>query len=305
MFLDVGLKKLVKRKMHGKELYMMERKEITQEKIIKFMDSLLSEEKSLATIEKYVRDIETFRKFSGNAPVDKTLVIRYKQYLIESYAPASTNSMLAALNCFFKKMGWYDCLVKSVRVQQQSFRSMDKVLSRAEYFRLLDTAKRKGNVRLCLLLQTVCSTGIRVSELKFITVDAVKKGRATVSLKGKTRQILLPRSLCVLLIDYSESHDIESGSIFITRNGNPMDRSNIFHEMKALCVDAGVDSGKVFPHNLRHLFACMYYDTAQDLSRLADILGHSSVNTTRIYTSGNGAEQQRQIESLGLVRAII
>ena len=304
MFLDVGLMKLTKRKcMDGKELYIMERKEISQEKIIKFMDSLLSEEKSLATIEKYVRDIEAFRRFSGNAPVDKTLVIRYKQYLMERYAPASTNSMLAALNCFFKKMEWYDCLVKSVRVQQQTFRSMDKVLSRAEYFRLLDTAKRKGNVRLCLLLQTVCSTGIRVSELRFITVDAVKKGRATVSLKGKTRQVLLPRPLCVLLIDYSESQGIGSGSIFITRNGNPMDRSNIFHEMKALCADAGVDSSKVFPHNLRHLFACMYYDTAQDLSRLADILGHSSVNTTRIYTSGSGDEQQRQIESLGLVRA--
>lgn len=266
-----------------------------------FRAMLVNDEKSKATIEKYTRDLESFCRFAHGMAVTKELVIGYKQYLVERYAPASVNSMLAAINRFFREQGWYDCIVKALKIQRQSFREKERELTKEEYYRLLRAAKQRGNTRLYLLMQTICSTGIRVSEVRFITVEVVRRGRAVVSLKGKTRQVLLPSALCRELKSYAKEKGIRSGSIFVTAGGKPMDRSNILHEMKALCQLAGVERTKVFPHNLRHLFACLYYKVSKDLSRLADVLGHSNVNTTRIYTCVSGAEHARQLERMGLV----
>lgn len=274
---------------------------ITQTQIIQFERKLIDEEKSSATIRKYIRDIEAFFIFTGKEAVTKETTVRYKKQLMERYAPASVNSMLAALNCFLKEMGWYDCTVKALKVQKQAFRSGERELSKEEYYQLLNAARGRKNMRLYLVMQTICSTGIRVSELRFITLEAARTGHALVSLKGKTRTVLLPKTLCRELKKYAENNGIRSGSIFVTRSGKPLDRSNILHNMKSLCEEAGVERQKVFPHNLRHLFACLFYKVEKDLSRLADILGHSNINTTRIYTSVSGEEQARKIEKLGLV----
>lgn len=275
---------------------------ITDHHIECFYEKLVQDEKSTATITKYLRDLSAFRAFAGGEEISKELVIRFKQHLMERYAPASVNSMLAALNCFFKQMQWYDCTVKAVRIQRQAFRPKERELTKEEYYRLLEAAKERKDTRLYLLMQTICATGIRVSELRFITVEAARRGSATVFLKGKTRQILIPSALCRELMRYARTRKIRSGSIFITKRGNPMDRTNILHEMKALCESARVDRSKVFPHNLRHLFASMYYRAFKDISHLADLLGHSSIDTTRIYTCVSGAEQKRQIERLGLIK---
>lgn len=279
----------------------MKIRRISEERIRCFRQKLLQSEKSRATMEKYLRDIRTFAAYVGAASVTKEVTIGYKQHLVERYAPASVNSMLAAVNLFLKEMGWYDCVVKTVKIQRQAFRASEKELTKAEYYRLLEAAKKRKDTRLYLLMETLCATGIRVSELRFITVEAVRRGQAVVSLKGKTRQVLLPAALRRELKRYAGVRKIGSGSIFITKNGNPLDRSNILHDMKSLCAEAKVDRCKVFPHNLRHLFACLYYKVSKDLSRLADLLGHSSVNTTRIYTAVSGTEQLRQIERLGLI----
>lgn len=267
----------------------------------RFRNAMLEDEKSSATIAKYSRDVESFLAFAEGTEITKEVVIRYKQHLTEKYAPSSVNSMLAALNRFLKEIGRYDCVVKALRIQRQAFRGKERELTKAEYYRLLDAARKKGDNRLYMLMQTICATGIRVSELRFITVEALQRGRATVSLKGKTRQVLIPKALSKELTRYVKERGIKTGSIFVTSSGKPMDRSNILHRMKALCETARVAKEKVFPHNLRHLFACLYYKMEKDLSRLADLLGHSSLNTTRIYTSLSGAEQQRQIDRLGLV----
>ena len=279
----------------------MEPRVITEEAIQQFKTSLIQEEKSPATVEKYLRDVRAFVRFCGGTAITKEVTIQYKQHLLEQYAPASVNSMLAAVNRFLKEMGWYDCVVKRVKIQHQAFRSGEKELTKVEYIRLLQAARQRGDIRLYLLMQTVCSTGIRISELRFITVEAVREGRATVTLKGKTRQVLLPKALIRELIPYINIKGIQTGSIFVTKTGKPLDRSNILHSMKLLCRAARVDPRKVYPHNLRHLFACQYYKAEKNLSNLADLLGHSSVNTTRIYTSTSGMEHQRQIDRLGLV----
>lgn len=279
----------------------METRVITENNIKQFHARLLQDEKSRATIEKYLRDLRKFWEFAGKESVCKDLAIRYKQYLTENYVPVSVNSMLASLNYFLRIMGWQDCTVKALRIQRQIFRSKERELTKAEYFRLLTVAQKRKDPRLGLLLQTICATGIRVSELQFITVEAARRGRAMVSLKGKSRQILLPSALCRSLLRYAGTRGISHGSIFVTKYGNPMDRSNILHEMKSLCEEAQVERGKVFPHNLRHLFACLYYKASKDITRLADILGHSSINTTRIYTSISGEDQIREIEQLGLL----
>ncbi len=268
----------------------------------KFTEKMQEDERSKATIEKYLRDIRTFIAFvGGDGMIDKETVIAYKTYLLEKYAPASVNSMLAAINSFFKENGWYDCVVKAIKIQKETFRSGNKELTKEEYYRLLQAAKRKENQRLYMLLQTICSTGIRVSELEYITVEALHTRRAVVSLKGKTRTVILPIELCRELKRYIKERNIKSGTIFITRSGKPMDRSNIWQEMKELCEAAEVDREKVFPHNLRHLFACTYYQLKKDITHLADILGHSNINTTRIYTLVSGEEQEKQISMLGLV----
>jgi len=267
----------------------------------RFRNAMLEDEKSSATIAKYSRDVESFLAFAEGTEITKEVVIRYKQHLTEKYAPSSVNSMLAALNRFLKEIGRYDCVVKALRIQRQAFRGKERELTKAEYYRLLDAARKKGDNRLYMLMQTICATGIRVSELRFITVEALQRGRATVSLKGKTRQVLIPKTLVRELTRYAQSVKIQEGCIFVTRSGKPMDRSNIFHSMRNLYELAGVDRQKIYPHNMRHLFACQYYKVEKDLSRLADLLGHSSINTTRIYTSTSGIEQQRQIDNLGLV----
>lgn len=275
-----------------------------------FESILRTNERSRATIEKYMRDLRGLLQYLGGEAqtadgrgqvLTKELVVAYKQQLQAKYSPASVNSMLAAINCFCRERGWYDCMVKSVRIQRDAFRSGEKELSRQEYIRLLQAAKARRNQRLYLLLQTICSTGIRVSELPFITVEGLHAGKTVVALKGKTRTVILPVKLCRELKAYVRERGIRSGSIFVTRTGKPMNRSNIWQEMKSLCEDAGVDRHKVFPHNLRHLFACTYYSIEKDIAHLADILGHSNMNTTRIYTMVSWAEQTEKIEQLGLV----
>lgn len=267
-----------------------------------FKEKMVQEEKSRATIEKYLRDVNAFLRYVGEEKtICKENVIAYKNYLTEHYAAASVNSMLAALNCFFKQMGWYDCVVKSLKVQRKAFRAHDRELTREEYYRLLNAAKEKGSERLYYVMESICATGIRISELKFITVEALHTGQARVNLKGKIRTVLLPFDLCRKLKKYVREKRIGSGSIFVTNGGKPLDRSNVLHDMKGLCKAAGVEAKKVFPHNLRHLFACTYYQAEKDLTHLADLLGHSNINTTRIYTLVSGEEQAKQIDMLGLV----
>lgn len=277
-------------------------KKITNELIQKFKIHLINEEKSSATLEKYIRDVTTFMKWLDDKMVEKVIVMEYKQNLIENYAPASANSMLSSINSFFEYMEWFDCKVKTFKIQKQIFANKDKELSKAEYDRLLIAAKKKKNEKLYMLMQTICSTGIRVSELRYISTDAVRKGEAVINCKGKMRIVILPKQLCKMLSSYIKEQKISSGSVFVTKNGKPLDRSNIWKLMKTLCESAGVSKGKVFPHNLRHLFARTYYSLEKDVVRLADILGHSSVNTTRIYTMETGEQHRIQIQKLGLLR---
>lgn len=275
---------------------------MNEEHIRQFQALLIDEEKSDATIRKYIRDLTSFFEFLDEGKmVDKAAVIRYKQYLIANYSASSVNSMLASVNGFAKRMKWYDCTVKALKIQKETFRLAERELSKEEYYRLLQSAKEKGNEKLFLIMETICSTGIRISELRYITVESLITGSARVSLKGKNRTVLLPMALCRKLKRYTKEKGIQEGSIFVTRSGRPMDRSNICHDMKGLCEEAGIERKKVFPHNLRHLFACTYYQAEKDITHLADILGHSSIDTTRIYTMVSGKEEMRRIESLGLV----
>jgi len=276
-------------------------KKITVETIKQFKDYLISEEKSEATIEKYIRDINAFYIWICGREVNKSVVIEYKNEIIELYAPASANSMLSSINSFFAYMEWYECKVKTFKIQKQIFASKEKELTKNEYEKLLKAAKKKNNEKLYLLMQTICGTGIRVSELRFITKEAIVKGQATINCKGKMRVVILPEKLCVALRRYAKEHMIISGAIFVSKNGKPLDRSNIWKMLKNLCESAGVSKEKVFPHNFRHLFARTYYSLEKDVIRLADILGHSSVNTTRIYTMETGEVHRMQLQRLGLL----
>jgi len=269
--------------------------------ISKFKEYLINEEKSNATLEKYIRDITTFSSWLNGCTISKQKVLEYKEFLLMRYAPASVNSVLSSINSFFSFNEWYDLKVKTLKLQRQIFADEDKNLTKDEYSRLLAVAKSRKNNRLFLVMQTICSTGIRVSELKYITVDAVKKGNCLIRCKGKMRQIFLPERLCNLLNSYIKKHRIISGSVFVTKNSNPLDRSNIWSDMKKLCREAKISPHKVFPHNLRHLFAKTYYSLQKDIVRLADILGHSSINTTRIYTMDTCEIHKKQIQKLGLL----
>ena len=277
-------------------------RKITTEIIRSFNDYLINEEKAAATVNKYLHDVGEFQIWLGEQELCKTAVLAYKSYLCERYAPASVNAALSSLNSFFNFMEWYDLRVKNLKIQKQIFASTDKELTKAEYDRLLQAAKQKKNERLYLLMQTICSTGIRVSEVRYVTVEAVSRGIAEINCKGKRRQVFLPKQLCQILKQYIKEQKIKSGAVFVTKNGNPLDRSNIWSDMKKLCKAANVSEKKVFPHNLRHLFARTYYSLQKDIVRLADILGHSSVNTTRIYTMETGEIHRRQIQKLGLLR---
>ena len=266
------------------------------EMLLKFKKNMKTEEKSQATIEKYLRDTKQFLEELGEgSEITKDRVIAYKESLAERYAVTSANSKVAAVNCFLRTAGCEGCSVKSFKVQKNVFRTKERELTKEEYIRLVKTAQRHGKRQLGMLIQTICATGIRISELPYVTVEALYTRRAVVSLKGKTRIVLLPAELCRELTAYVRAENIRSGSIFVTRNGKPLDRSNIFHSMKKLCEDAEVDRDKVFPHNLRHLFAVTYYKAEKDVCHLADILGHSSINTTRIYTIISCEEQEQQI----------
>ncbi len=274
---------------------------LADKEIRRFCNHLRKEEKSENTIEKYIRDVTAFVAFCAGT-ITKEIVIAYKQHLLDNgYAVRSVNSMLASINSLFSFLGWSELRVKSLKVQQQVFCPEEKELTKSEYERLCSTAERKQNERLSLVLQTICGTGIRVSELQFITVEAVRRGEATVSLKGKTRSVFLVRELQKKLLRYIAKHNLTSGAVFVTRTGKPMSRTNIWREMKNLCTEAEVNPEKVFPHNLRHLFARVFYAIEKDIAKLADILGHSSINTTRIYIVSTGTEHRRRMERMQLV----
>ncbi len=279
----------------------MKERILTADIICQFKEHLFLEERSENTIEKYMRDIKAFIAFLSDATLTKETVIEYKKHLQENYAVRSVNSMLASINSLFDFLGWVDLKVKSIKLQQQIYCPEEKELTKAEYERLCRTAEKKHNQRLNLILQTICGTGIRVSELQFITVEAVKNGEAVVSLKGKTRSVFIVKQLKQKLLCYAAEQGIKSGCIFITRTGKPVSRTNIWRDMKALCVEADVNPNKVFPHNLRHLFARVFYGIDKDIAKLADILGHSSINTTRIYIISTGTEHRQRMENMKLI----
>lgn len=270
-------------------------------KLQKFKTYLLCEERSDHTIEKYLHDVRCFLAFVNGKEIDKERILEYKASLLEHYAVSSANSMLAALNAFLRFCGWQELCVKRIKTQREAYCSEKKELTRDEYIRLLDAAMRRNNKRLNLIIQTICGTGIRVSELEYVTVEALEKGEATVSCKGKTRRVFLVSSLRKKLLRYVKEQGNRSGAVFVTRGGKPVSRHNIWKEMKALCRDANVSPSKVFPHNLRHLFARTFYGIEKDIAKLADILGHTSVDTTRIYIVTTGEEHRRKMEHMRLI----
>ena len=274
---------------------------IQKSNIDSFEKFLKNEERSSATIEKYVRDVRYFADYVGENEVDKQKVLNYKTELGVSFAISSANSMIAALNSFLRFCGWGDLCIRQFRVQRQAYCSEEKELTKAEYIRLLQAAKSRKNERLNLIIQTICGTGIRVSELQYITVEALYKGETVVNCKCKSRRIFIVPELKKKLLRYAREQKILTGALFITRNGNPISRNNIWKEMKDLCQDANVSPCKVFPHNLRHLFARTFYSLEKDIAKLADILGHASINTTRIYIVTTGAEHKRKMEHMKLI----
>lgn len=280
---------------------MLEHK-LTEHQIMDFGKYLRTEERSPATVEKYLRAMRQFRAFLAGGPVTKEAAAAWKASLLEQGRdPATVNGKLAALNAFLRFAGWEECRVKSLRLQRRLFRDDARELTRAEYVRLTETAHALGRDRLALVMETVCATGIRVSELRYITAEAARAGRAEVSLKGKLRVILLPPKLCRRLLRYARRQKISSGELFRTRSGKGLSRKQVWAEMKGVCERAGVARSKVFPHNLRHLFARCFYRACRDIAALADVLGHARVETTRIYLVSTGAEHARTLERLGLL----
>lgn len=280
----------------------MKKRQLNEEQYRAFYQHLAEEELAAGTIEKYRRDLTAFAAWAGRREVSREAAAQWKEQLVRrGYAPATVNSMLAAVNAFFKFMGWYDCTVKLLRLQRKLFRDQSRELTADEFRRLVNTAAARGQGRLSMLLETIASTGIRVSEVRYITVEAARSGKAEIALKGKIRVILLPMKLCRKLLKYAEKNKIASGEIFLTRSGRSLGRKQIWAEMKRLCQAAGVEPSKVFPHNLRHLFAVTFYRATKDIAKLADVLGHCSVETTRIYLLSTGAEHLRQMDRLGLI----
>jgi site-specific recombinase XerD len=273
---------------------------ITAYHISAYLAHLADAERAAATLEKYGRSVRVFAAWLEGGAVTKESVIEYKQQLSETHAASSVNTTIAALNGFFAFRGW-NIKIKPLKIQRRTFLPEERELSRAEYERLLQAAKAADNERLHLVMQTICSTGIRVGELPFITVEAISSGRAEITNKGKTRRLILPEKLKKLLRSYAKKQGIGSGCIFITKNGKPLDRKNIWADMKKLCAAAKVLESKVFPHSLRHLFARCFYAVEKDIMRLADILGHADVKTTRLYVMESGMEHQKRVDQLGLV----
>ena len=276
------------------------KKQISLKKIEEFKEYLINEEKSKATVEKYIRDVISLYEFTGKK-ITKSEVLEYKERVLSGYAVTSANSMIAAINSFFSFLGWNELCLKRFKVQRESYCPIERELTKEEYVRLVEAAKIKNDERLCLIIQTICSCGIRVSELKHITVEAVLSGEAYVECKGKIRRIFVISRLKDKLLAYAKKHNIKEGPIFITKSGNPICRYNVWKMMKSLCKYADVDSAKVFPHNLRHLFARTFYSNEKDIAKLADILGHSSVNTTRVYVATSCSEHRKKMENMHLV----
>ena len=282
---------------------MKKKLQLTEREFDQFEDYLRHDEREESTIEAYLRSLTRFAEWADGRAVTKELAMEWKAALAEAgYRPISVNAMLAAVNKFFTCMSREDCKVKYLKLQRQMFRKSEKDLSKEEYQRLVQAAHEKGNLRMELILETICATGIRVGELKYITVEAVRAGVAEIALKGKIRTILLPHRLCRKLQKYAKQQKIASGKLFLTQDGLPVSRQSIWTRMKALCEAAGVERSKVFPHNLRSLFARSFYGSCHDVVRLADVLGHSSIETTRIYLMSTGKEYLRQLDKLGLVQ---
>lgn len=279
----------------------MKNRFVNQRVLEAFRRALMDQERSAATIEKYMRDVRRFARFVGKRPLVKQIVLAYKGKLAGRYTAASANSMLAAVNALLRYLGWHDLCVKQYKLQRQVYMPEEKELTRAEYERLVNTAWDRGNERLGLILQTICATGIRISELTFITVEAARAGEAIVRCKGKTRTVLLVEELREMLIRYARQQGLSAGPVFVTRSDRPVSRTAVWRDMKTLCRAADVPPEKVFPHNLRHLFARTFYAAEKDIAKLADILGHSSIDTTRIYVATTGAEHRRRMESLHLI----
>lgn len=275
--------------------------EISDGAVQKFREHLFESEKSDNTIEKYMRDLLRFVRFLNGAEATKERALAYKNELCGNYAPVSVNSMLSSVNAFFAFAGRGDLKIKTLRISRRIFADKERELEKNEYARLVSAAKRRGDERLCLLMQTMAGTGIRVSEIKFITCEAIRRGKAAVMLKGRVRTVFIPEKLCAMLKTYAKKRKINNGPVFISKNGTPLERRNIWKMLKNLCEKAGVAREKVFPHNFRHLFARTYYSVRKDIVRLADILGHASVNTTRIYTAESGSVHLMQLQNLGLL----
>lgn len=275
---------------------------ISDKRIKSYEKHLISEEHSMGTVSKYVRDVKKFAKWLNGTEVTKEKAIEWKAYLYKNgYAPITINSMLASLNSLFRFSGWDEYRIKFFKIQRKMFRDVSKDLKRQEYERLVASARKKGKNQIALLMETICATGIRVSEVSYITVEAVCKGRAEIVLKGKIRVIMFPEKLRKKLLRYIKEKKMKSGIIFLTGRGKPISRGQIWKEMKQLCCLAEVEPSKVFPHNLRHLFAVTFYNVCKDVVRLADVLGHSSIETTRIYLLTPGTDHVRQLEKLKLV----
>ena len=281
---------------------MLEKRPVINQKTIeKYITWLREQERSKATLQKYTHDLNLLLKYLRETDLTKMALIDWKEKLISQYAPASVNAILAAVNGYLRYMGWLNLTVKPLKIQRSLFLEEEKELTKAEYVRLVRAAQMQENERLSLVLQTICATGIRVSELRFITVEAIQKGRVEIVNKGKMRIVFLPDKLRKLLRKYMQKQKKTAGAVFTTRNGKPLDRSNIWRDMKKLCKAANVSEKKVFPHNLRHLFARTFYSIEKDLSRLADILGHTNLSTTRIYTAESGSVHARQMEKMKLI----
>ena len=280
----------------------MSEKQLTEEQIQEYENQLRREEKSSATIEKYIHYINSFADWTGDRFISSELVSNWKKELLsQGKAPTTVNGAIAAINSFFRFMEWEDCCSKFLKLQRKMFRDERKELTKSEYYTLISAARKQGKERLALLTETICATGIRVSEVKYMTIEAVREARAEIYLKGKIRIILIPAKLCHKLLKYAQKQKIVSGEIFITRNGTSLGRRQIWAEMKNLCSAAGIDEEKVFPHNLRHLFATEFYQTCRDIVKLADVLGHSSIETTRIYLLASGTEHRYQLNRMELV----
>ena len=276
---------------------------VTNKLVEKFREYLYEEEKSNATVSKYICDIKKLKEYANGHELDKKLIVSYKEYLQNKgcYKSGSINSFLVAANCFFQFMGWNDLKIKTIKVQKKAFMPNNMDLSKAEYKKLVAAAEKSGKIQLAMLIQTLCAIGLRVSELAFITVKSVNEGTVNVYCKGKERQILIPKALQIKLLYYIHKKKKKNGVVFCTRSGKPINRSNIWREMKSLCKEAGVEQEKVFPHNLRHLFAKTFYNTCKDIAKLADILGHSSIETTRVYIMTTSKEYQKHMDEMDFV----